>query len=359
MLIHQKARTLISQLDIPAPIKKYFSNDSWEIDLSNNTNPYIESFAKYPNVQQNYLKNLYLETIDKLNFFDYHKCKNISFLSPKNLLFTVGSMEGIDILLRTFCEPNQDSICVIEPTFSAYEHWALLHNLDVKKVPLYGKEMNAFSVEEVIKTKSKMVFLCNPNNPIGTSVKAELISTLCEEVDGLVVVDEAYIEFSDQPSSLMLLSTYKNLIVLRTFSKAWGLAGVRCGIILADPLIIHSLRYVQLPYSFSAPSQELVRQSLLYPERIFASWERIRKNRQYLIAELSVLENVQNIFNSETNFIMLVLKNFCKTLDLLKQEKIQIFNCSAHIPHSIRVSIGTEEQNKKFLEVMNEVEKFS
>lgn len=267
-------------------------------------------------------------------------------------------MEGIDILLRTFCEPNKDTIAVLHPTFSAYEHWALIHNLNVEQIPLCGQDFNNFSLEEVIDINPKMIFLCNPNNPIGTLLTLELIEKLCESIDGFVIVDEAYIEFSDQPSSLIHLNKYSNLIILRTFSKAWGLAGVRCGVILADKLIIHSLRYVQLPFGLSSPTQELVRKCLSSPEKTFASWQKIKANRKNLITELSTLGVVERVFKSETNFLMLIFKDSGRVMKLLKEHRIQVLDCSASIPHAIRVSLGTEDQNRKFLEVIYEASRY-
>jgi len=354
MSIHPNARAVVSKLTIPSPIKKYFSNEEWEIDLSNNTNPYLNEFGDYPDVKQEDLKKLYLTMVLFLTSSAYIKNEHLSKLTSENILFTVGSLEGIDILLRTFCEPNKDTICIVHPAFSAYEHWGLIHNLEIKRIPLTGENLNTFSIKDIMNINPKMVFICNPNNPIGTSLKSELIATLCESIDGLVVVDEAYIEFSDQTSSLSDLNKYKNLIILRTFSKAWGLAGVRCGIILADKHIIHTLRYVQLPFSISIPTQELVRKALIYPERTFASWKKIKNDRQNMMGELSTLGSVERIFKSETNFIMIILKDSNNVMKLLKDHKIQVLDCSTSIPHSIRVSLGTEDQNQKFMDVMRE-----
>jgi len=348
MSVHPNARAVVSKLTIPSPIKKYFSNDVWEIDLSTNTNPYGENFADYPDIMQEDLKNLYVNRAIKVKT----KSEDIPHLTPNNLLFTVGLMEGIDILLRTFCEPNKDTICILHPAFSAYEHWGLIHNLEIKNVPLSGEHLNTFSLEQVIQTNPKMVFMCNPNNPIGTSLSSELIEKVCESIDGFVVVDEAYIEFADHPSSLVYLNKHKNLIVLRTLSKAWGLAGIRCGIIFADRLIINSLRYVQLPFGLSSPTQALVRKCLSNPEKTVTSWQRIKRDRQNMIDELSTLEAVEKVFNSQTNFIMVVLKDHQRVMKLLQDHKIQVLDCSASLPHAIRVSIGTEEQNQKFMEVM-------
>ncbi len=349
MMIHPKARAIISQLSLPSPIQKYFSNLDWEIDLSNNTNPYEGTFSEYPDIKQDKLKELYLRVIFSLNSFNKEARQN---LTSENVLFTVGSMEGLDLLLRTFSEPNKDIICVVSPTFPAYEHWALLHNLRIKKVPFLGNDLNKIDIEEVINTHPKMIFLCNPNNPTGTKIDDEVLQKLCESLEGFVIVDEAYIEFSDQPSSIFSLNKFKNLIILRTFSKAWGLAGVRCGAIIADRLIINALRYVQLPFGFSSFSQEKVREKLLRPNYTIASWEKIKIDRKNLIDTLSNLSGVEKIFKSDANYIMLILSNFQRTMELLIEHKINVLNCSAYFPDAIRVSLGTQEQNTKFLEVI-------
>jgi histidinol-phosphate aminotransferase len=351
-MIHPKARPLLSKLSLPSPIKKYFSEEEWSIDLSNNTNPYMGWYAEYPDIMQKDLKEIYLKTILSLNFsFNDNPPK----LTHDNVLFTVGSMEGLDLLLRAFSEPNQDIICVADPTFPAYEHWALIHNLRVEKVSLQGDNLDLLPQEDILKINPKIFFLCDPNNPTGTKCKADSIKKLCEAFDGFVVVDEAYIEFSDKPSSLSYLSEYDNLIILRTLSKAWGMAGLRCGVILASQQIIHTLRYIQLPFGFSTPAQERVKERLLYPEEIFASWEKITKNRTHLIRELSNLKIVRKVFQSSTNFLMLVLENFHETLSLVKQHHIHVLDCSASLPNSIRVSLGTEEQNQKFLRALCQI----
>lgn len=345
MPIHPNARSVVSKLTIPSPVNASVAQHDWKIDLSTNTNPYFAEFSTYPDVHQHNLKTLYLSHIS---------APELSSLTPENILFTVGSMEGIDILLRTFCEPNQDTICILHPTFGAYEHWGLIHNLKIKNIPLLGENFDTFSLDEIIQLNPKMVWICNPNNPTGTILNPKEIEALCQAIQGFVVVDEAYIEFTDHPSALASLNQYKNLIILRTFSKAWGLAGVRCGIIMADTPIIHSLRYVQLPFCLSSPTQDLVVRSLSHPERIFESWGKIKISRQRMTAELSTLTVVEKIFPSATNFLFIVLKERLKVMELLKEQNIKVLDYSASIPSSIRVSIGTEEQNQKFLEVIRE-----
>ena len=351
MIIHPKARPVISTLTLPSPIKKYFSQENWDIDLSSNTNPHLGYFAQYPDVKQEELKEIYLYKTLSLNPVGIPKEKGT--LSSENVLFTVGSMEGIDLILRTFSEPNKDKICVVSPTFPAYEHWARIHNLEVISIPLLGNNLTQFSIDDIVAKNPKIVFICDPNNPIGTRVEPGLIKTLCDCFEGLVIVDEAYIEFSESSSSINYLTQYKNLIILRTFSKAWGLAGIRCGVILAHKTTVNALRYIQLPFGVSTFSQLKVRERLVHSEKTLQSWHKIKKDRTFLIQELSNMKNVSKVFPSETNFLFMILNSFQKAMESLRNNRIQVFDCSKVVPHSIRVSIGTEKQNRKFLEALH------
>jgi histidinol-phosphate aminotransferase len=349
MNIHPYARAVLSTLSLPSPIQKYFGKQTWEIDLSNNTNPYMAEFSEYPDVKHTGLKDLYLQKILSINSPISADRSFASGLSPENLLFTVGSMEGLDLLMRTFAEPNKDTICILHPDFSAYEHWSRLHNLRVKKVPLAGENLETILVEDIVNLKPKLVFLSNPNNPTGAKLDTESIEVLCKSLEGFVIVDEAYIEFSDFSSSIFNLSKYNNLIILRTLSKAWGLAGVRCGAIIAHKLVINALRYVQLPFGFSSLSQDMAKERLLNSEAIALSWQRIKKDRKNMIEQLMHSRNVTKVFPSQTNFIMAVLKNFPKTMATLGKNKILVLDCSLSVSNSIRISLGNEEQNAKVL----------
>lgn len=359
--LHPKARAVFSELSILGPLKMYFFPAHDGIDLTNNTNAFLEEFAQYPDPMQFSLKKLYWQIISQLNLpsSDQNKIElenNVDI--SDHILFTVGSSEGIDLLLRTFAEPNVDTIVVTTPSFPAYEHWGRIHNLKVKKIPLEGNLYDSFSVEEVVAANPKLVFLCNPNNPTGTVLQQSLIHELCKHPDfkGFVVIDEAYIEFSSQTSMIHKLHQYKNLIVLRTLSKAWGLAGIRCGAVLADPGVIFTLRFIQVPFGFPVPSQDIVRKRCMVPQTMFSSWETIKMERDNLIRELRLLKNVVRVLDSETNFILIILKNQEDYLAMLKQHNIYVMDCSQSITGGIRVTVGTEAENSQFLGVMKFLE---
>ncbi len=354
MIIHQKTRPIVSKIALPTPIQKYYENIDWDVDLSNNTNPYLGEYADYPDVRQEQLKNLYIQTILSINRPSFFSEIEAQLMTSDQLIFTAGSMEGLDLLLRTFTDPLHDKICLGAPTFSAYEHWGLIHGLTIKNIPFTGPNLEFLDIDKIRQIDPKLVFLCNPNNPTGTMLTPQLIENLCDTIDGFVIVDEAYIEFSAEPSFLFKLNKHKNLIILRTLSKAWGLAGIRCGAIFADPLIINAIRRVQLPFSLSTFSQYKVEERLLSPENTFSSWVWIKHSREKLIQNLRNQSNIEKVYDSSTNFILVLLKNWEPTMDMLRKYRIYVLDCSHSIPNAIRVSLGTEGQNDLFLRAIKE-----
>lgn len=349
MLIHPKARSIFSDLRLPGPLQKHFSHITPKIDLSNSTNPFLDTLANYPDLGQEILKKHYLDIIETIHRPDGYS----SSLTYENVLFTVGSLEAIDLLLRTFAEPNVDTIVVTSPSFMAYEHWGRLHNLQIEKVPLLGEDFNSLDVQRIVDINPKIVFLCSPNNPSGTMLDPVILQQLCQAYKGLIVVDEAYIEVADAPSCLYDLSLYPHLIVLRTLSKAWGLAGIRCGAVLADPAIIHTLRYIQVPFGLATPSQDIFLQRCANPESMYHTWQQIKKEREQMTRHLQKLSRVQKVFPSQSTFLLVILKDFNKTLELLGHHGIYVNDCSANIPNAIKVSVGSAADNAKFLEVMD------
>ncbi len=354
MQVHPKSRPIFSEIPLIGVLKKHFAEMDIDVDLSNNTNPFLGTLGNYPDLTQKSLKKHYWQVISSLNQPADYTPQKIDEIIDQHILFTVGSSEGIDLLLRSFAEPNKDTIAVTEPSFPAYEHWGKLHNLQIKRFKLKEENYNQLDVDDIIKENPKLVFLCNPNNPTATLLDTEIIDKLCRSLDGFVIVDEAYIEFSGISSAIYDLSRFNNLIVLRTLSKAWGLAGVRCGaVIAADPLVINTLRYIQIPFGFPTPSQELVANRCAFPQTMIASWEQIRQERVKLVKNLSNLSVVKKITPSDVNFFLMELNHFSTVMAFLNQHKIHVVSCDNEIANSIRVSIGTEKENQKFLKAMS------
>ncbi len=351
--LHPQVRSIFRKLSLPGPVRKYFSAPVAKIDLSNNTNPHLGAEAVYPDLGQETLKKRYLENITHLNTSSGDTKPD---LDSEHVLFTVGSIEGIDLLIRTFCEPREDTICVLEPTFPAYEHWALIHGVKVERISLSDDQFSSFSIAKVLEINPKITFLCNPNNPTGTCLEPRLIKSLCSQSHGFVVVDEAYIEFSDDPSSLFLLNEFSNLIILRTLSKAWGMAGVRCGAVIAHPLVVDTLRYIQVPFGFPTLSQEKALDVFTYPEKVYASWKIIKKDRFYLTEELRKLKSVLKIFDSQTNFLLVVFQDLRQVLEYLTAHEISVQNCDEAVPGAARITIGTREEIDFLLSTLKELE---
>jgi histidinol-phosphate aminotransferase len=347
-----QARKILQELKLPGPIQKHFSKLHYDTDMSNSTNPYGGEFAQYPELNQDELKKLYLKTICEIENSKEVGNKVGNFLGPKNVLFTVGSIEGIDLCLRCFCEPRKDTIVTFDPGFSAYEHWGKIQDLEIRKIPLIGEELQYVDAKEIRRLNPKMVFICNPNNPTGTILAKGLIEEICESIEGFVVVDEAYIEFSSEPSAMRYLNKYKNLIILRTLSKAWGMAGVRCGIVLADCQVIDVFRYVQIPFGLTTPSQTYIRKRLLAPQKIISSWAKVVKEREFLYTKLESLSCVKKIYKSESNFVLVILDMFEEIMEALKNKGIYVVDCSYSIPNAIKVSVSKPSDNRKFCQVL-------
>ena len=340
--IHPHARQSLKKLGLQGPLKKYFSQVPFDIDMSENTNPFSQYLPNYPHINPIEIKQLYLDYVGN------------SLLKPENLLFTVGAADGLDLILRGFAQPPSDIICLTDPTYFAYEHLATLYDLPVKKVPLKGDHFEDLDIEEIKRINPKIFILCNPNNPTGTQVKAGTIEKICQSISGLVVVDEVYIEFSDQESSAHLLDKYENLVVIRTLSKAWGMAGARCGVILGDKRIINALMLVQAPFSFSIPTQDSVRQALANPTPIKETWQVIKQERDQLVKTLATLSCVEKVYPSQSNFVMVTLKDYEKTFARILAKGIYVASCRSAVPNSIRISVSTKNNNEALLEALNQ-----
>jgi histidinol-phosphate aminotransferase len=340
--IHPHARQSLKKLGLQGPLKKHFSQIPISIDLSNNINPHSPYLPEYPLIDPIELKQLYLDYIGNKN------------LKADNVLFTVGAADGIDLILRSFAQPPSDVICITDPTYFAYERWTTLYDLQVKRVPLKGNHYEQLDIEELKRTNPKIFILCNPNNPTGTQVSLAEIEKICQTVSGLVVVDEAYIEFSNQESAATLLHKYENLVILRTLSKGWGMAGARCGIILADPTIINTLLLVQTPFTFSIPTQEWVRKGLMNSAPLKQSWEVLKQERDQLYQTLQTLSCVEKVIPSQTNFIMVILKDYDKTFARLISKGIYVASCRSAAPNAIRISVSTGDHNKALIDALNQ-----
>lgn len=269
-----------------------------------------------------------------------------------------GSDELIDLLIRCFCEPKQDNILICEPTFGMFKVYAQLNNVDVLNAPLV-KESYLFDEKLILKTitsTTKLVFICSPNNPTGTSISVEQLKTIALNFNGIVVVDEAYIDFSEKQSAIELINEFENIIVLQTFSKAWGLAALRVGVAYADASIIEILNKVRPPFNINSNSQELILNALKKSGIKDTLVESILKQKAYLENELLQLSFVKNITESDANFLLVEVTDANKICSYLLEENILISNRSSllNCENRIRISVGTEKENKQLITLLKQ-----
>jgi len=279
-------------------------------------------------------------------------------IAQENCVVTRGSTEAIDILIRTFCSPGDDEIIIFPPTFEMYQFYAAVQGINIVSVPLL--ENNNYQINfDIFKSKlskrSKLTFLCSPSNPTGHSINKNTIYQVCESLKdfGLLVLDGAYAEFSGETVYREILNDFSNVVVLRTLSKAFGLAGSRCGALIGSNEICQYIMRVMPPYSFSKPSEQTVLESL-NEKGIGKSKENIKsilKERQYLENELKDLTCVERVFPSQTNFVLVKTtdaEQFCKRAKnsgfLLRNVDYQptLKNC-------VRITVGTREQIKSLI----------
>jgi len=280
-------------------------------------------------------------------------------VEPDRLLVGRGSDEGIDLLVRTFCAAGRDRIVVCPPTFAMYRFAADVQGAAVTEVPLDGDRgfaLNATAVVEACDPTVKLVFLCSPNNPTGNRLPAEDVRRVLGTLEGraLVVVDEAYVEFAERPSLVDWLGQYPHLVILRTLSKAYGLAGARCGAVLAAPDVIGLLRRVIPPYALTVQSIESVLDAL-HPERLEAARARvaaIRAERTRMFASLAELPLVEKVWPSEANFLLVSSPDAGRLLEAGIRGGLLVRDVRRQpgLERCLRVTIGTPEQNDRLLE---------
>ena len=310
--------------------------------LDANENPYNTPHNRYPDPMQCELKTL-LSKIKKV--------------SPEHIFLGNGSDEAIDLVFRAFCEPGKDNVVAIDPTYGMYQVCADVNDVEYRKVLL--DDDFQFSADKLLAATdehTKLIFLCTPNNPTGKVIPYGQIERLCGEFQGMVIVDEAYIDFTDAPSAVHLLDKYRNVVVLQTLSKAWGMAGLRLGIGLADPEVVGILNRVKAPYNIGGLTQQtalaLLRQYDLFQNRRTG----IILERERLIRELRGLGIFRRVYDSEANFI-LVITEFCQKLYrylIACRVVVRLRDIPPLIGGGIRITVGTREENDRLLEVLHE-----
>nr|MBI1232509.1 histidinol-phosphate transaminase [Cytophagales bacterium] len=314
------------------------------IFLDANENPYgsvtSENFNRYPDPYQQALKE---------------RIATIKHVRTEQLFLGNGSDEAIDLLFRAFCRPGIDQVILLPPTYGMYEVSAGINDIETLKVPLTTDfQLDKEAVLASATTHTKLLFICSPNNPSGNNMRREDVLYLINHFPGLVIVDEAYIDFSQEPSFTGDLASCPNLIVIQTFSKAWGLASLRLGMAFAAPEIIGVLNKIKPPYNISGLTQKTVLEALEDLSNLKQMTRDILEERAYLEKELALCPLVERIFPSDANFILVKVRSAKKTYDDLVAEQIIVRDRSKVLlcEECLRITVGTREENNSLLKAL-------
>ena len=308
--------------------------------LDANENPFSNGYNRYPDPRQLSLKSSLAE---------------IKGIASDKIFIGNGSDEAIDLCIRIFCEPRIDNIVTIRPTYGMYSVSAAINDVEVREVPL-GRDfiLSADAMMAACDNNTKLMFICSPNNPTGNSMPVEQLRWMLEYFYGVVVVDEAYGDFSSQTSMLTLLDEYSNLIVLHTMSKAYGLAALRLGLAFAHPSIIELFSNVKYPYNINLAGME--RAAELLERNVADEIALIKEERSRVKQQLSQMECVEKVYPSDANFLLVKVADAKAMYDALIQEQI-IVRDRSHVPGCegcLRITIGTPQENDRLLEIMKQ-----
>ena len=290
------------------------------------------------------------------------KIGTIKNVEAESILLGNGSDECIDLLIRAFCDPKNDNIIICPPTYGMYEVYARINDVDVKEVPLQQNfQLNLEGLENAVDANTKLIFFCSPNNPTGNNMEREDIEMVLNNFDGIVVIDEAYINYSRQRSFLSELKDYPNLVVMQTFSKAWGLAALRLGMIFASKEIIDVLNKIKPPYNINQATQELAFKALDHLNEVNEMIRATVEERGVLVKDLSQLPFVQKIFPSDANFVLAKIDDATGVYDFLKEKGIIVRNRSNVIlcEDCLRITVGTPGQDKELIESLKNYQPLS
>jgi len=285
---------------------------------------------------------------DPLQYNVKKRLSEIKGVPIRNIFLGNGSDEAIDILFRAFCNPGVDNVIIVPPTYGMYQVSANINDVALRRVPLTTEyQLNLEGIAEAIDKNTKLIFICSPNNPTGNSINRDDVETLLANFNGLVVVDEAYINFSRQKTFIQELTEYANLVVLQTLSKAWGLAGLRVGMAFASEEIIEVMNQVKPPYNINEASQQLALKALENVDQVNNWIKETLKERDNLVLQLKNFDFVLDIYPSDANFILVkttdpkAIYNFLVQRGIIVRDRSKVELCEG----SLRITVGTPEEN--------------
>jgi len=309
--------------------------------LDANENPFGK-LNRYPDPYQLKLKN---------------KLAELKNLSTENIFISNGSDEVIDLAFRIFCNPGKDKALTFTPTYGMYDVSAAINDVELIKIPLAkGFQIDVSKISEFLKESTlKVIFICSPNNPTGNLINKKDIEIILNLFKGIIIIDEAYIDFSESDSWTKTINENLNLIVSQTFSKARGLAAARVGVAYSNPLIIDLFNKVKPPYNVSQLNQEAALKSLINLDEYKTNLNTIFTEKMKLQRALEKFDSVKKVYPSDANFLLIEIEDTNSVYNELVRQKIIIRNRNNLVRNCLRISIGTPEENKKLLNALKNI----
>lgn len=337
-----KVRPNIQALTPYSTARDEYKGGDISVWLDANESPYDNGVNRYPDPHQKQLKQVIASLKD---------------VSTEQLFLGNGSDEAIDLCFRIFCEPKEDNVVAIAPTYGMYAVAAAINDVEVREVALDAPDFHLSTKKMLDATDehTRLMWICSPNNPTGNAFPLSQIETLLQQFQGIVVVDEAYADFSSQGTALSLLSRYDNLVVLQTLSKAWGMAGLRLGLAFATPAIAELFARVKYPYNINAPTQqEVIRR--LQTEAHDSHVEEVCKQRALLERVLPTIPCVKKVFPSDANFLLVHVTDPDGIYEALVRKGIIVRNRTRvkGCEGCLRITVGTPQQNEQLIACLSQ-----
>ena len=344
MNLDKLVRPNISKLTPYSSARNEFTGSA-SIFLDANENPYNEPFNRYPDPLQREVKK---------------RLAAIKGVKPENIFLGVGSDEGIDLAYRIFCRPGIDNVVAIAPSYGMYEVCADINDIEYRRVSLDDNfNFDPDTLLAATDENTKLLWICSPNNPTGNAYPIEMIIKTAQAFNGIVMVDEAYIDFSSKGSMIAYLDQCPNVIVLQTFSKAWGRAGLRLGVAYASPEIIDYYNKVKYPYNINAITQEKAIEALENVAEVKAWVDELLDNRSLLAEALEKMSCVKHIYPSDANFLLIrvddpdCLYNFLCKQGIIVRNRNRVEKCAG----CLRITIGTKDENAQLINAINDYDR--
>lgn len=338
--LEELLRPNIAALEPYSSARDEYKGKEAHVFLDANENPFDTGYNRYPDPLQRDLKDLIC---------------NIKGAKPQNLFLGNGSDEAIDLMYRVFCRPGTDNVVAMEPSYGMYKVCANVNDVEYRAIKTDAQfQPDIDAMLAAADSNTKLMFFCSPNNPSGNLIERPLLEKALKEFPGIVIIDEAYIDFASEPSFIGQLDQYPNLVILQTFSKAWGLAGIRLGMAFAQPETISIMNKVKYPYNVNQLTQDKAFSMLQDYQKIQNWTKQILSQRSSLAEAVAALPFCSEVFPSDANFILARIDNATKVYDYLVDNGIIVRNRSriALCDNSLRITIGTAEENSQLIDCL-------